>query len=116
LRNIDQTIGSKLGGPEPKPTFSEKAFSVTKGLDTKYGVSSKTTSYYQTALASPFGQKVWAFYSSTSKQVLDIHEEATRIAEAHKASGTTPQPAVAEPVPVPQEPVAGTSGPTGAGL
>ena len=42
--------------------------------------------YYSKALASPFGQKVKAFYTTTSKQVLDIHEEARRIHETHKAS------------------------------
>ena len=32
-----------------------------------------------------------AFYTTTSKQVLDIHEEARRIHETHKA-GTSTQP------------------------
>ena len=50
------------------------------------------TQYYAKALSSPFGQKVKAFYTTTSKQVLDIHEEARRIHETHKASaqGSTP--------------------------
>ncbi len=42
--------------------------------------------YYSKALSSPFGQKVKAFYTTTSKQVLDIHDEARRIHETHKAS------------------------------
>ena len=42
--------------------------------------------YYSRALASPFGQKVKAFYTTTSKQVLDIHEEARRIHETHKSA------------------------------
>ena len=46
------------------------------------------TQYYAKALSSPFGQKVKAFYTTTSKQVLDIHEEARRIAEAHKQSSS----------------------------
>lgn len=45
-----------------------------------------STQYYTKAISSPFGQKVHAFYTTTSKQVLDIHEEARRIAEAHKAA------------------------------
>lgn len=36
--------------------------------------------YYSRALSSQWGQKVKAFYTTTSKQVLDIHEEARRIA------------------------------------
>ena len=42
--------------------------------------------YYTKAISSPFGQKVHSFYTTTSKQVMDIHEEALRIAEAHKAA------------------------------
>lgn len=37
-------------------------------------------------MTSPLGQKVLDFYTSTSKQVQDIHEEARRIAEQQKAS------------------------------
>lgn len=36
--------------------------------------------YYSKAIRSPLGQKVRAFYTTTSKQVMDIHEEARRIA------------------------------------
>lgn len=48
--------------------------------------------YYLRAISSPFGQKVRAFYTSTSKQVGDIHEEARRISAERKpatsATGT----------------------------
>jgi len=89
LHGIDQGIGSKLGGPEP--TLSEKAYNTAKSIDEKQGISVKATSYYEKALSSPWGQKVFAFYSTTSKQVLDIHEEARRIAEQQKApSGPGP--------------------------
>ena len=57
------------------------------------------TQYYAKALSSPFGQKVKAFYTTTSKQVLDIHEEARRIAAEHKAAATPASaPAPAGPV------------------
>ncbi|KAF7357647.1 Protein vip1 [Mycena sanguinolenta] len=57
--------------------------------------------YYTRAFSSPFGEKVRAFYTTTTKQVLDIHEEAKRISASHKAataSGTsgTPAPATTE--------------------
>jgi len=87
IHSIDQTIGSKIGGPEP--TLSEKAINTAKSIDEKQGITVKATSYYEKALASPFGRKVFSFYSSTSKQVFDIHEEARRIADQHKASGGT---------------------------
>jgi len=41
--------------------------------------------YYTRALASPLGQHVRSFYTTTSKQILDIHEEARRISNEHKA-------------------------------
>jgi hypothetical protein len=40
--------------------------------------------YYVKAITSPLGQKVNLFYTDTSKQVLDIHEEARRIADHEK--------------------------------
>lgn len=55
--------------------------------------------YYAKALASPLGQKVKAFYTTTSKQILDIHDEARRIADDQKANTATSEPAPA-PVPV----------------
>ena len=42
--------------------------------------------YYSKALSSPLGQKVLSFYTTTSKQVLDIHEEARRLAQEQKAA------------------------------
>ena len=50
------------------------------------------THYYKSALASVFGSKVHSFYTSTSKQVLEVHEEATRIKESKKAA-SSPQAA-----------------------
>ena len=40
--------------------------------------------YYSKAIKSPLGQQVRDFYTSTSKQILDIHEEASRIASQQK--------------------------------
>jgi hypothetical protein len=48
--------------------------------------------YYARALGSPFGQRVRAFYTSTSKQVQDIHEEARRISTVHKSGTVAPAP------------------------
>lgn len=36
------------------------------------------------AISSPLGQRVRAFYTESSKQVQDIHEEARRIADHEK--------------------------------
>jgi hypothetical protein len=40
--------------------------------------------YYLKAISSPLGQRVRAFYTDSSKQVQDIHEEARRIADHEK--------------------------------
>jgi len=40
--------------------------------------------YYSDAMKSPLGQRVRNFYTTTSKQILDIHEEARRIASQQK--------------------------------
>jgi len=62
-------------------------------VDEKQGLSLKANAaaiiggkYYQAALSSPFGSKVHSFYTTTHKQVLDVHEEAVRIKEAKKAA------------------------------
>jgi len=88
IQSLDQTIGSRIPGPEP--TLSEKAMNTAKSIDQQQGITTKASSYYERALGSPLGQKVFAFYSTTSKQVLDIHEEARRIADQTKTNGPGP--------------------------
>ncbi|KIO31492.1 hypothetical protein M407DRAFT_130921 [Tulasnella calospora MUT 4182] len=83
ISGIDKTVGSKIAGPEA--TLSEKAINTGKAFEEKHHLLGKANTYYEKALSSPFGRTVYAFYSTTTKQVVDIHEEARRIAEAHKA-------------------------------
>lgn len=40
--------------------------------------------YFEQALDTPTGKRIRAFYSSGEKQVLDIHNEAMRLAELKK--------------------------------
>jgi len=81
-----------------------------KSVDQSYGVTQKTssllsglTSYYEKAAGTPTGQKLVNFYTQTQKQVLDIHNEAARLAELKKqeakgsekstsATSATPEP------------------------
>jgi len=100
IKSLDHTLGSKIAGPEA--TLSGAAVTRGKTIDEKYGITTRANTYYEKAFTSPWGKKVFEFYSTTSKQVLDIHEEAKRIAETHKAAGTTP----AAPVPVTTTPAA----------
>jgi hypothetical protein len=54
--------------------------------------------YYSKAIASPLGQQVRDFYTSTSKQILDIHEEASRIASQQKDKAASDAAKVSQPV------------------
>jgi len=63
-----------------------------KSVDTTLGVTNKAnagwrglSSYFEKAIGTPTGQRLRAFYSETEKQVLDIHNEARRLADLRKA-------------------------------
>ncbi|KAJ6584654.1 hypothetical protein B0H19DRAFT_1105880 [Mycena capillaripes] len=101
--HIDTTVGAKALGPDQ--TISGKVASTVsaatqqaRAIDEQKGIT-KTAGdffhqYYSKALASPFGSKVRDFYTTTSKQAFDIHEEAKRISAEHKgAAGSAPPPA-----------------------
>ncbi|KAF9067939.1 hypothetical protein BDP27DRAFT_1225131, partial [Rhodocollybia butyracea] len=96
---LDAGLGSKALGPDQTITgkFQESLAAATqqaKTVDEQKGVSKTAHEYYTKALGSPFGKKVFEFYTTTSKQVLDIHEEAKRISSTHKANTTsTAEPA-----------------------
>ncbi|KAF8505352.1 hypothetical protein BU17DRAFT_71425 [Hysterangium stoloniferum] len=94
---IDKSLGSRVGGPDQTVTgkFQEVltgAHAKAKEVDQQQGISKIAESYYTKALQHPLGMKVRSFYTSTAKQVTDIHEEAKRIAEHKKNPGATPQP------------------------
>jgi len=109
LSAVDTTVGSKALGPDQ--TISGKvtetlsaATQQARSVDEQKGYSKTAGNffhqYYSRALGSPFGAKVREFYTTTSKQVLDIHEEAKRISAEHKAAAapaaeTAPAPATA---------------------
>jgi len=91
FRGVDKSIGEKALGPDQ--TISQKlqttvdnAAQRAKTVDEEKGFSKVAQDYYQRAISSPFGQKVQLFYTDTSKQVKDIHEEARRIADAEKVT------------------------------
>lgn len=76
-RGLDAQGGYSKGVHEVSVTFP---FTVKNRLISK--------KYYSKAIASPLGQKVRDFYTTTSKQILDIHEEARRISTQHKEKAT----------------------------
>ncbi|CAL1713471.1 unnamed protein product [Somion occarium] len=103
FHSLDTKLGEKALGPEK--TISGKlqeslaeAQARAKAIDEEKGLSKQAADYYTKALSSPFGQKVKQFYTTTSKQVLDIHEEALRIANLHpKPAEEAPTGAAAAP-------------------
>ncbi|KAF7296491.1 RRM domain-containing protein [Mycena chlorophos] len=99
LNSVDTTVGSKTLG-EGKTISGKATETITaatqqaRALDEQKGYSKTATDYYSKALASPFGARVRDFYTSTSKQVFDIHEEAKRIhAEQTGAAAPAAAPA-----------------------
>jgi len=94
IQTLDTKLGAKALGPEQ--TISGKvqetianATQQARAIDEQKGLTKQATDYYSRAITSPWGQKVLSFYTSTSKQVLDIHEEARRIAATQKESGSS---------------------------
>ncbi|KAK0704104.1 hypothetical protein B0T21DRAFT_299441 [Apiosordaria backusii] len=63
-----------------------------KAADASYGLTARAnslltglTSYFEKATQSPTGKKLVDFYTTSSKQVQDIHAEARRLADLKKA-------------------------------
>jgi len=91
FQSLDTSIGAKALGPDQ--TISGRVASTiqtatqhAKTVDEQKGYTKVAGDYYTRALGSPLGQRVRAFYTTTSKQIFDIHEEARRIADEHKAA------------------------------
>jgi len=89
IHSLDTSLGQKALGPEQ--TVSGKVQSTlkeaqdkAKTIDEQKGYSKIAHEYYSKAISSPFGKSVLDFYTSTSKQVRDIHEEARRMVDQHK--------------------------------
>jgi len=106
FNSIDQTVGSKVLGENK--TISGKVtelagqgYGQAKAIDEHRGISKHAGDYYSKAVASPFGQKVVSFYTTTTKQVLDIHEEARRIADSSKPTATATVAPVEPPTTAP---------------
>jgi len=93
FKQFDKSAGSRAVGPDK--TLSSKVHekisqvvAQAKSVDEHKGYTKIAHEYYSNAVASPFGKKVLLFYTSTSKQISDIHEEARRIADQHKAAAS----------------------------
>lgn len=81
---ISQRFTTALTNFDQKYKATDKA----QAADEKYGVTQKAygawaglNSYFESALNTPTGQKVRAFYVEGDKQVRDVHNEARRLAD-----------------------------------
>lgn len=86
---LDQQHGISTRFQNALKQFDAKyhASDKAKSLDAKYGVSQKgqgawntLNAYFEKAMETPTGQKIRQFYSAGNKQVMDVHEEAKRLA------------------------------------
>jgi len=100
FNNLDKSVGSRVVGQDKTVSgkVNEGAAAVvakTREVDQNRGVSNKFQEYYNRIISTGVGQKVQAFYTTTQKQVLDVHEEAKRIAEEKKRAAGTATPTTA---------------------
>jgi hypothetical protein len=91
LGQVDKKAGERLVGEGQ--TLSSRlhdqahtTYVKAREADQQRGVSSTFLNYYSKALATPVGQRVSQFYNEASKTVLDVHEEAKRLAQQKKAA------------------------------
>jgi len=95
FQQLDKAAGSRALGPDQtlsgkvQQTLSHAA-AQAKSVDEQKGYTKVAHDYYSKAIASPLGQQVFAFYTSTSKQIYDIHAEARRMADQHKTAAAAP--------------------------
>ncbi|KZT60259.1 hypothetical protein CALCODRAFT_480783 [Calocera cornea HHB12733] len=111
IKSLDQGLGERLVGHEKTisgqlNTYVEAGTAKAREVDEKHALSKQAGDYYAKAISSPWGKKVAEFYTTTTKQVLDIHEEAKRIADEHKSAAPEPttetpaEPATVTAVPI----------------
>ena len=84
---VSQRFTNALAAFDSKYKATDKA----KGIDSSYRITEKAqtgyqalTSYFEKAIGTPTGQKLAAFYTKSNKQVVDIHNEARRLADLKK--------------------------------
>ncbi|KAG1880711.1 hypothetical protein C8R48DRAFT_588023, partial [Suillus tomentosus] len=94
MRGLDTTVGQKALGSDQTvsgrvQSTLQNARTRAKTIDEQKGYSKVAHEYYSKAISSPFGKSVLEFYTNTSKQVRDIHEEARRMADQHPVTSSS---------------------------
>jgi len=99
---LDQQHGVSNRFTSALKSFDEKykATEKTRSVDEQYNVSNRAlgawaglNSYFDKAINTPNGQKLRDFYVQTSKQVLDVHNEARHLANLKTGKAGTAAPA-----------------------
>ena len=100
--NLDNKHGISSRFTSALNSFDQKykASETAKSMDAKYGVTERAktswwgvNSYFEKALGTPTGQRLHKFYTDSNKQVVDIHNEARRLADlksGKSSSSNTP--------------------------
>ncbi|KAL7276058.1 Protein vip1 [Rhizina undulata] len=81
LTSTLKTLDSKLHATDKAKSVDTQYHLTDKALSTKQTLQT----YFEKALGTPVGQKIRHFYTTGEKQVLDIHNEARRLAELRKS-------------------------------
>ncbi|KAF7778657.1 hypothetical protein Agabi119p4_3002 [Agaricus bisporus var. burnettii] len=94
FNGLNSRLGERAFGAEQTVTGTvqakvEEQIKQAKAIDEQKGISKTAHDYYEKAIASPLGQRVMAFYTESTKQVHDIHEEARRMAQEEKRKAST---------------------------
>ncbi|KAG2094623.1 uncharacterized protein F5147DRAFT_407231 [Suillus discolor] len=90
MRGLDTTVGQKALGSDQ--TVSGRVQSTLQSARTRAKTIDEQKGYSKVAheaISSPFGKSVLEFYTNTSKQVRDIHEEARRMADQHPGTSSS---------------------------
>jgi len=100
--SLDQKHGISSRFTSALQTFDSKykATDRAKGVDAKFGVTDKTYSaynslhsYFEKAIGTPTGQRLAKLYDQGNKQVIDVHNEARRLADLKAPPKSTSPPA-----------------------
>ncbi|KDQ08303.1 hypothetical protein BOTBODRAFT_179937 [Botryobasidium botryosum FD-172 SS1] len=93
IKSLDKQVGERaIGTGQTISGTAQTKLQEAQVQAEQKGYIKQATDYYTRAISSPFGQKVLSFYSTTSKQAIDIHEEARRIADTHRAAAAEQAP------------------------
>ncbi|KAK9237561.1 hypothetical protein V1525DRAFT_376858 [Lipomyces kononenkoae] len=95
---ISTTFQKWLADVDSKYNITERATTTATTAEAKYGIKGRVGQtidifqrYFDKALDTPTGAKVRHFYGEKSKEAIDIHKEARRLADLRAGKPTVPE-------------------------